>query len=147
MCLCFGLQAVSACLPEETAKAQLLTAAHRVQEIATRSVNTSEQASYDAHLLDRISQESGNVDRAVEAYIAKLNEGPQSAGTYTNGELCEAILAALDKMKTTVGTSALIKDVRELDFVQVFSDCFQEVFRRLQVCAVNEFWLIPVCAF
>ena len=107
-------QAVASCLPAEVAKAQLLEAAHHVTQTAESAVNTSQDASYDSHLLDRVAKESSNLDHAVNAYLAKLNEGPRSAQLNSNGELCEAILAALDQMKTTVGTSAILKDVRLL---------------------------------
>eukprot|EP00117_Sycon_ciliatum_P031795 scpid3878/ scgid24807/ Talin-1 len=98
-------------LPEESAKSQLLEAATRVKKAAATAVGTSENASYDSHVLDRIGHKSGAVDHAVEAYVAKLNEGPRSAWRSTNAELCEAILTALDQLKGSVSTPAVIEDM------------------------------------
>ena len=76
-------------------------------------VGSCTQATDDDKLLQPVGQSATDVTTALNALLAKLREGPQSAKHGKYDEACDAVLAVIERLGAAQGDpKELLKEVR-----------------------------------
>ena len=117
---CVHVQALASIVHSPLAQDQLIAAAKMVAEAVEKVVGNCSQATDDDKLMAPVSTAGTDVTDAVNALLNKVREGPATAVRGRHDEACDAVLAAIERLKSAQGNPAeMVKQVRVLPPLQI----------------------------